>query len=245
MSDYDTIGEGYAHVRRPDARIAAEVRRALGDARSVINVGAGAGAYEPTDLDVVAVEPSANMIAQRPPGSARAVQARAEQLPFPDDAFDAALAILTVHHWDDWRAGVAEMRRVARRRLVALTWDPVAAGDFWLHAYLPEMARIDAARFVPLQELSDAVGPCRISQVPIPHDCTDGFLGAYWRRPRAYLDPDVRAGISSFHLGANIQDGLARLAADLEGGAWAKRWGHLIDEDALDMGYRLLVCDLQ
>ena len=243
MADYDAIGEGYARVRNPDPRIADQIRRALGDARSVVNVGAGTGSYEPSDMEVVAVEPSARMIAQRPAGSARVVQARAEQLPFPDESFDAALAVLTVHHWDDWRAGVAEMKRLARHRVVVLTWDPEAAAQFWLNEYLPEMARVDADRFVPFDVFRAEMGRCRVVPVSIPHDCTDGFFAAYWRRPRAYLSAEVRSGISSFSLDVDTTAGLARLAADLDDGQWAKRWGHLCDEDSLDVGYRLVVAD--
>jgi SAM-dependent methyltransferase len=214
VADYDAIGEGYARVRSPDDRIADHIRRALGDVRSVVNVGAGAGSYEPRDLEVVAVEPSVKMIDQRPPGSAHVIQGRAEHLPFPDGAFDVALAVLTVHHWDDWRVGLAEMKRVARRRVVVLTWDPPAAAGFWLNDYFPEMAAVDARRFVPLDEFCEPLRPCDVSRVPIPQDCTDGFMAAYWRRPRAYLDPEVRAGISSFSLGV-----------DTEAGPSIGRWG--------------------
>ncbi len=244
VSDYDAIGGGYAQVRHPDPRIADQIRRALGDAWSVVNVGAGTGSYEPTDMEVAAVEPSERMIAQRPAGSVTAVQASAEQLPFPDDAFDAALAILSVHHWSDWRAGISEMKRVARRRIVIMTWDPVAAAHFWLHEYLPEMAEVDAARFVPFDVFRAEMGKAQVAPLLIPHDCTDGFLAAYWRRPEAYLDAHVRAGISSFSLDVETAAGLARLAADLRDGRWAKRWGHLLDVDALDLGYRLIVAEV-
>jgi len=240
VADYDRIGEGYAGVRRPDPRIAAQIRAALKDARSVVNVGAGAGSYEPSDLEVVAVEPSARMIEQRPGGSARVVQAEAAALPFADDSFDAATAILTIHHWPDWRAGIEEMERVARRRIVILTWDPRVGSSFWLHEYFPEFAKRDEERFCSMDELGELLGACEVSAVPIPHDCTDGFLGAYWKRPHAYLDPSVRAGISSFHLGIDVDEGLATLARDLDTGRWAERWGYLLGRDSLDLGYRLV-----
>lgn len=243
MAIYDRIGENYTDVRRPDPRIARQIRDAIGDASSLVNVGAGAGAYEPADLEVVAVEPSARMIGQRRSSAARVLQARAEDLPFPDNSFDVALAVLTVHHWDDWPAGLAHMQRVARRRVVILTWDPVAAAGFWLHDYLPEMATRDAERFMPFDELCSHLGRCRVEVVPIPADCSDGFLAAYWRRPHAYLDPRVRAGISSFSLGAAVSEGLGRLASELDNGAWKRRWGYLLDEEEQDLGYRLLVVD--
>jgi SAM-dependent methyltransferase len=239
---YDHIGRGYAATRRPDARIAEVLARALGDARRVVNVGAGAGAYEPAGRDVLAVEPSAEMIRQRAPGAAPCVQARAEALPFADGAFDAALAVLTLHHWSDWRRGVGELRRVARRAVV-LTWDPDFAQAHWLSArYLPEVAALDAARFPSVAALAAALGGASIEPVPIPHDCTDGFYGAFWRRPAAYLDPDVRRGISCLQQvpAARVARALAALAEDLRTGAWERAFGALLQRDALDLGYRVL-----
>ena len=240
---YDTIGREYAQRRRPDPRIAARLTAALGDARSVLNVGAGAGSYEPSDRSVVAVEPSAVMLAQRPTGAAVAVQARAEALPFPDRAFDAAMAVLTLHHWADRVCGLAECTRVARQRVVVLTWDP-AADAFWLvREYFPEFGETDRKLFPPISAYADAFGPdaqVEIAAVPVPRDCVDGFLGAYWARPEAYLDPAVRAGMSSFAR-PGVEAGLARLRADLASGAWHARHGHLLGNDALDLGYRLVV----
>jgi SAM-dependent methyltransferase len=247
MSDYDEIGAGYAQRRRPDPRIAAQVRAALGDVSSVVNIGAGSGSYEPTDIEVVAVEPSATMVTQREPGGARVVQAHAESLPFDDDSFDAAMAVLTTHHWSDWRAGVAEMRRVARSRVLVLTWDPTQSRGFWLHEYVPYLSECDATRFCTMDQLEQSLGRCRVEVVRVPYDCTDGFLAAYWRRPRAYLDPDVRAGMSSFNLQGfdqEVRRGMARLAEDIESGTWSARWGHLLEIDALDLGYRLAVAEL-
>jgi SAM-dependent methyltransferase len=241
---YDRIGRGYATTRRTDPRLAAAIQDALGDARSVVNVGAGTGAYEPPGGRVVAVEPSREMIRQRPPGAAPAVRAVAEALPFADGAFDAALAVLTLHHWTDQACGLAELRRVARRRVVVLTWDPAAADRFWLTTdYLPEFVAIDLPRFPPLAELARVLGATDVRPVPIPADCIDGFLGAFWRRPEAYLDPAVRSGISSFSQvdPAAVARGVARLAADLASGAWETRHGPLRRQDALDLGYRLLV----
>jgi SAM-dependent methyltransferase len=239
---YDSIGKGYTAVRWPDPRIAAQIRAALGDARTVLNVGAGAGSYEPEDLDVVAVEPSEVMIAQRPEGAAPVVRAFAEELPFEDGSFDAAMALLSDHHWGDRARGLAEMRRVARR-VVILTFDPATIDDTWLVSeYFPCAAAImtDAFR---LEEIVDYLGGARVEPVPVPHDCTDGFFHAYWRRPHAYLDPQVRSGISAFaQLDAQcVEEGLERLRADLESGAWERRHADLLELEEMDRGYRLLV----
>jgi SAM-dependent methyltransferase len=241
---YDRIGTRYAATRASDPRIAALIERALGDAAEVVNVGAGTGSYEPAGRRVTAVEPSAAMIAQRPAGSAPVVQARAEALPFADASFDAAMATLTLHHWSDWRAGVAEMRRVGRGRIVILTWDPAVAGSFWLtHDYFSAGAIADASRCPPPGELLDAAGGGELWPVPIPCDCRDGFMAANWARPEAYLDAAVRANISLFSLlpAATVERGLERLASDLASGEWHRRHGRLRTLAELDLGYRLVV----
>jgi len=240
---YDTIGRTYAQQRRPDPRIADQLTAALAGARSVLNVGAGSGSYEPPDRPVVAVEPSAVMLAQRPPGAAPAVRARAEALPFPDRAFDAVMAVLTLHHWADRARGLAECARVARERVALLTFDP-EADAFWLvRAYLPAFAEADRRVFPPMAAYAEAFGPdvpVEVAAVPVPRDCVDGFLGAYWARPAAYLDPAVQAGISSF-ASPGTEAGLARLRGDLASGAWHERHGHVLAADELDLGYRLVV----
>ncbi len=244
MSHYDRIGGTYSATRRPDPRIARQIADALGDARSVVNVGAGVGSYEPSDRDVVAVEPSAVMIAQRPPSAAPAVQGTAESLPFGDDSFDAALAVLTMHHWSDWRAGIAELRRVARQRIVMLTFDPAYIAAYWLvRDYLPGIAVLDEARFPPLATVAEALGGASIVPVPIAHDCTDGFLCAWWKRPLAYLDETVRANISPFSLlpPEAVAEALGRLERDVADGTWAARNAELLAQDEADFGYRLLV----
>lgn len=216
---YDRIGVGYADLRVPDARIATQLRASLGDARSVVNVGAGTGSYEP-DLDVVAVEPSPVMLAQRRPGSAPAVQAGAEALPFRDKAFDASLAILTTHHWRDPDRGLAEMERVSYRQVV-VTWDQeFMAERFWfLTDYLPEAAMRERT-LAAARSITQAWPDASVRPVLVPWDCTDGFFAAYWRRPEAYLVPAVRASIS---------------------GAWARRHAALLERDELDCGYRLII----
>ena len=240
---YDAIGRTYTATRGTDPRIAARIWDALGDARTVVNVGAGTGSYEPPDRDVTAVEPSAVMIAQRPLGAAPAVQASAEALPFEDASFDAAMAVLTLHHWSDLRAGCAELRRVARDRVVVFSWDPTYVGRMWLGPeYFPQYSREDAEGFPSLAEQAAALG-AEAKVVPIPWDCRDGFFSAFWRRPEAYLDPAVRAGISTLAKRSDdeLAEGLARLRADLESGAWARRHADLLERDELDLGYRLLV----
>ena len=243
---YDTLGVGYTSVRREDPRLAGRIRAALGDARTVLNVGAGAGSYEPAELEVTAVEPSPVMRAQRPPGAAPVVDARAEALPFEDNSFDAAMAVLSDHHWEDHQRGLAELVRVARRRVVLFTWEPGSLGDSWLvRDYLPGFARLVPPRY-SLEQMLAALGGGRIEPVPIPHDCRDGFLHAYWRRPRAYLDPRVRAGISVFHQlePEEVADAVERLAADLDSGEWERRNGHLLELDELELGYRIVVTEL-
>ena len=243
---YNAIGTGYVATRRADPRLARDIRAALGDAASVVNVGAGAGAYEPPGLHVVAVEPSWEMICQRPESGAPAVQAVAESLHFPDEAFDAALAVLTLHHWGDRRAGLAELARVARR-VVIVTWDPACRDSFWLTTeYLPEVIEFDVPRFPPLAELAGGLGVQIEARVlPVPHDCIDGFLGAFWRRPHAYLDPALRGAMSCFAQipAERVEAGLARLADDLRSGRWDESFGHLRDLDSVDLGYRLLVAE--
>ncbi|SDE64611.1 Methyltransferase domain-containing protein [Blastococcus fimeti] len=247
MALYDGIGRTYRRTRQADPRIAAAITAALGEVDSVVNIGAGAGAYEPPQT-ALAVEPSRVMIDQRPAGAAPAVRAVAEALPLADDAVDAALAVLTVHHWSDVAAGVAEVRRVARRRVVFFTWWPERVADFWLlRDYLPAAAKTDARLAVKVQELTRLLGAhAEIRSVPVPHDCVDGFAAAFWRRPEAYLDPDVRAGMSVFATTPPdaLREGLERLEADVRSGAWHRAHEDLLHRDALDVGYCTVSVDL-
>ena len=240
---YDEIGASYAAARRADPRISVLIRTALGDAFSVVNVGAGTGSYEPPDRQVVAVEPSRVMITQRAAFSAPVIQGVAQRLPFRTRAFDAAMAILTMHHWSDPRLGLAELSRVARR-IVILTIDPEFSRSFWLtEEYFPGIGDWDADHFMSIEVLRTELGDATVLPVPVPYDCQDGFLAAYWRRPGAYLDPEVRAGISTFAMleKGERETGLRRLAQDLESGEWADRHRSLQNLDALDAGYRLIV----
>ncbi len=244
--DYEQNGAGYALVRQPDARIAARVHTALGTSRTVLNVGAGAGSYEPTDRYVLAVEPSAAMRAQRPIGAVPAVDAVAKCLPFDDDSFDAAMAMLTVHQWDDVEQGLREMRRVSRGPVVVLTLDASALQQFWLTDYIPEVVVVEQTRFPTLEQVTDALAQgsadVRVDVVPVPRDCTDGFGEAFYARPEAFLRPEVRAATSGLVLtdSAAVQRGLDRLEDDVASGAWDRAYGHLREQAERDGALRLI-----
>ena len=247
MTLYDSIGRGYAAFRRPDRRIASAIDAALGDAVSVVNIGAGTGSYEPPGRTVLAVEPSEVMIQQRPAGAAPCVTGSAEALPLESASVDAAMAILSVHHWKDLERGFREMARVARRRAVLLTWVPDAA-PFWLtEDYFPEIVAHDRTIFPAAGALAAmlerTIGQVQMTPVLIPHDCTDGFLCAYWRRPELYLSAERRSAISSFAR-IDAEAGLVRLRADLSSGRWAERNRGLLALEAIDAGYRLVCCEI-
>jgi SAM-dependent methyltransferase len=243
---YDRIGLGYSAVRQPDPRIAARIEAALGDARTVLNVGAGTGSYEPPDRELTAVEPSLEMIAQRPPGSAPVIKAVAESLPFDEHSFDAAMAIITVHHWRDARAGLAEMVRVARQRVVLLTFDPAPAENLWLRDYFPAALEYHARAMPPIGELTAALPNSSVETIPVQRNCADGFFIGIWDRPEMHLDPGVRRASSCWHQMPpdEIESGLARLKADLESGRWEERNGHLRELQELDVGLRLVTAEL-
>lgn len=233
----------YSTLRLPDPYIELNIMEALGDADSVLNVGAGAGSYEPRKKTVIAVDMSLNMIRQRSAGSAPVIQASAEWLPFRDSTFDAVLAVLTLHHWEDTASGLLEMARIARKRVVIVTWDPASEGFWLVHKYFPEILEIDRQIFPSMNVIRDILGPLSVRDLPIPADCIDGFLGAYWKRPRAYLDRAIRSGMSTFSKIKTLEKGLRLLKADLENGEWEKQYGHLLDKDFLDTGYRILVAE--
>lgn len=240
---YETIGVGYAVARRPDARVAAQIDGALAGAASVLNVGAGSGNYEPTGCSVVALDPSARMLAQRPTAAAPAVQGVSEALPFPDRAFDAALSTFTLHHWHDLGAGLAEMTRVTDRQVILLC-EPIGDQPLWLLDYFPAARDLATEQRAPTAaEVGAHLDVQRVEPVLVPSDCTDGFTGAYWNRPHAYLDPAVRAGMSMLSLlpAPALEEGVARLDADLRSGAWDDRYGELREMREFDVGYRLVI----
>jgi SAM-dependent methyltransferase len=250
---YDRIGRTYTATRVSDPRLDAAIRDAIGeDVRTLVNVGAGTGAYEPSDLDVVAVEPSPTMTAQRPPReNVRVVEAAAERLPLADDGVDVALTVFSDHHWPDRAAGLRELARVAARRVVLVNSEPDAADRFWLtREYLPAFHDLIPAPYreqpgLWRRELRELLGTDAITftALPIPHDCADGFYPAYWRRPHAYLDPAVRDNISVFRRLAH-DDAIARLADDLGTGAWHARHEQLLEQETLDAGLRIVVAEL-
>ena len=244
MTAYDHIGHGYASRRRPDPRIAAVVEAALEDARTVVNVGAGTGSYEPADRCVVAVEPSPVMIAQRPPHGAPVVVAAAERLPFADAAFAAGMAVLTIHHWTRPRQGCEELRRVVRGPIAILTCEPAVANAMWLmQDYAPEIAAWDAEHFPSTAQVARWLGGARVETIAVPADCSDGFLMSFWNHPERVVDPAARAATSGLaRLPRAVQDRIAHdLGADLDSGAWDARHGHLRSLDSFDAGLRLVV----
>ena len=243
--DYEQHGRRYARNRRSDPRIGDRIHAALGGARTVLNVGAGTGSYEPEDRWVLAVEPSATMRIQRPPGAAPAIDARAESLPFDDDAVDAAMACVTIHHWDPPEAGLAEMRRVARGPVVVFTFD-LDALPAWQKQHLAEGLELERPRFPPLEVVAAALGGrTRVETVPTPADCIDGFFEAYWNRPEALLDPAVRASQSMWALlPPGVEDRIVdRLATALASGAWDAEHGHLRAQRSFDGALRLVVSE--
>ena len=240
---YDSIGRTYTAFRRADPRIEARVRAVLGDARSVVNVGAGSGSYEPRDREVIAVEPSPVMIAQRPAGAAPALEAVAEALPLEDKSVDAAMGIFTIHHWSDLAAGLAEMRRVARQRIVLLTIDAEVNAKVWtLAEYFPEAMRAEEEKMPSMPALEALLPGAEVEPVPVPSRCQDEFTSALWDRPELFLDPAVLRSSSLWHSlpPETIERGQQRLRADLESGRWDENHGHLRTLPELDIGLRLV-----
>lgn len=244
MTTYDVLGRGYAGRRRPDPRLAAAIRTAVGPTQSVLNVGAGTGSYEPGGAGVVALEPARRMLDQRSRRD-NAVEGIVESLPFPADAFDVVLGVLTLHHWRDLAQGLRECQRVARERVVLLTWDPADPG-FWLSQdYFPAVLELDRRIFPTMPELAAHLPGARVEPLPLPADCIDGFLCAFWRRPEAYLDPEVRRSMSTLMRIGPLDEGVERLRADLKGGVWHQRNGHLLELEELELGYRLVTAPIR
>ena len=242
-ASYDRIGVGYRGIRRTDPVLASRIWAALGDARTVLNVGAGAGSYEPPDRWVLAVEPSGVMIAQRPPDAAPVIQAPVEQVPLADRTVDAAMAILTVHHWESVDTGLRELVRVARGRVVLVTMDVGTLGELWIvRDYLPELLGQHAARFPTIDRLQDLLPNAQVEVLPVSRDCEDGFMAAFWARPLAYFDPAARAASSAWHdlPAATVDRALTQLRVHLNSGEWQRRHGHLLARTELDVGLRLI-----
>lgn len=242
-ADYEIVGKHYSSLRRPDPRISEAIHAELVGIDSIVNIGAGTGAYEPLEKQIAAVEPSQMMIAQRVEReNVKVYRARAESLPFEANSFDAALAILTIHHWDDWQKGLQEALRVTKNKIIVLTWVGMPQG-FWLFDYFPEIERIDRDLFPSIERLSAMLGNIEVKIVPIPKDCTDGFMCAYWSRPESYLDPKIRSAISTFSRIDDIERGLIKLRRDLESGQWNKKHGYLRELSEFDFGYRLIIAN--
>jgi ubiquinone/menaquinone biosynthesis C-methylase UbiE len=242
-STYDRIGIGYRAIRNTDPVLAGRIWAALGDARTVLNVGAGTGSYEPSDRWVLAVEPSSVMIAQRPHDAAPVIQASVEELPLADRTVDAAMAILTLHHWRSFEAGLRELSRVVRDRVVIVTMDFDTVARQWIiRDYLPELLGHHAARFPRIDRLCELLPNAKSEILPVPRECQDGFMAAFWARPEMYLDPAARVATSPWHdLPAAVVDrALARLRRDLDNGDWHRRYGDLLACDELDVGLRLI-----
>lgn len=241
IMEYDHIGGGYSSKRLPDPRLEAAIHNALGEATTILNVGAGAGSYEPVDRSVVALEPSRVMLVQHP--GQRRVQGVAEQLPFADGAFDVAMAILTVHHWENLNAGLNELRRVATRQVI-FTWDPDFELKLWVTTdYVPAIDALETSRFTSLAFVVDALEAHTVVPFEIPHDFTDGFQAAFWRRPEMYLDPEVRAASSTFASLPTkmVEPGIERLKSDLQTGEWLEHYGDLLTLESVDFGYRIVI----
>ncbi len=244
---YDRIGVSYSDVRRTDPRLQAAICKALGDARSVLNIGAGTGSYEPADREVIAVEPSPVMIAQRPADAATAIQGVAESIPLEDKSVDATMGIFTMQHWEDVDRGLSEVLRVTRKRIVLLTLDLEVTTQMWLcRDYLPEIIEHDRTVFPTIPHLQAVLPNVQVETVSVPADCTDGFLVALWSRPEAHLDPNVRRSSSTWHrlAPAVVDCGLNRLRRYLDSGEWDLRYGHLRTLDILDVGLRLVTAEL-
>jgi SAM-dependent methyltransferase len=243
--NYDTPENQYAGHRRTDPRIAAYVHEALGDAQTIVNVGAGAGSYEPLDRYVFALEPSAAMRAQRPAGRP-AIRGIAESIPVDDASVDAAMAMVTIHHWTNMAQGISEMKRVSRKRVVIMTFDPDRLDDFWNAHYFKEVIEVERSRYPTIDTITHLLGgQCRVQPVPIPLDCVDGFQEAFYGRPEAFLDKNVRAAQSAWgYIPAEQQDILVkRLSDDLASGQWDKLYGHFRTEPTFTCALRLIISE--
>lgn len=237
---YDDIGKGYAVTRCTDPKIAEQLYSELQGATRIVNIGAGTGSYEPEDVELVAVEPSSEMISQRKPGSHKVEKASAEKLPFKNNSFSHAMTVNSMHHWEDRELAFSEINRVATERFVAITWDPNST-PFWLtRDYFPEIYEMDKRIFPRLEELNKYFDEFEVKPLRIPSDCEDGLLAAFWKRPEAYLDSQIRQSMSPFSKIKNLSLGLKRLEDDLVSGAWAENNHAILGLSFLDVGYKVI-----
>lgn len=237
---YDKIGIDYAQKRQSDPRIASQILEKLKGAKRIVNIGAGTGSYEPKHMDLIAIEPSQEMIKQRPENAHKVIQGSAESLPLPDQSFSHALTILSMHHWKNRELAFKEINRVATDKFVAVSWNPESK-PFWLtRDYFPEMIEVDRQIFPSVRELETNFDNVEVCPLLIPEDCIDGFLAAYWKRPSAYLNKAVRQSISSFSKLDNINTGLEKLEFDLETGSWHKTNRSILNKTTLDTGYIII-----
>ncbi|MCA6362260.1 MAG: methyltransferase domain-containing protein [Bacteroidetes bacterium] len=243
--DYNAHGQHYSQIRRADKHIAAHIHHALGNAHTVLNVGAGAGSYEPEDKYVVAVEPSARMRMQRlEAGKNPAVNGVAGALPFDDNAFDAVMAMVTVHHWPDIEQGLRELHRVAKNKVVIMTFDPDALHEFWNVHYFPELIEVEKTRYPKIERITAALGDnCEVIKIPVTLHCTDGFQEAFFGRPEMFLLPEVRKSQSAWGFLKPGEEELLvkRLETELMSGEWDKKYGHLRTQPEYTAALRLIV----
>jgi SAM-dependent methyltransferase len=241
--DYAKHGQGYASKRRTDPRIAAWVHRALGDAYTILNVGAGAGSYEPQDRYVLAIEPSPTMRAQRPQHLAPAIHGIAEQIPLDDQSVDASMALVTVHQWRDLDQGLRELRRVTRGPILVLTFDGDALDRYWLAEYAPELIAVERRRYPPIERIAQELGSTEVQVIPIPIDCVDGFTEAYYARPEAFLDAAVRSSQSAWSFVSEEDQAriVQALEEDLKSGSWDGKYGAWRRKPSFEGSLRLIV----
>lgn len=246
--DYDGKNHNYSAIRKADPRIGLHVGRSLENCRTILNVGAGTGSYEPDDKFVIAVEPSSDMRAKRLAlGRTPAVDAKADDLPFDDKSFDAVMAVLTIHHWPDLKVGLTEIKRVARKKITILTYDPNLLDLFWNAKYFPELIEIERSRYPKLDRIASCLGQdLKVTNIKIPLDCTDGFQEAFYGRPEAFLQEEVRKAQSAWgFLDKELERNYVnRLSDDLASGEWDRLYGFHRYLPEFEGAFRMLEVDL-
>jgi SAM-dependent methyltransferase len=243
--NYDKLGQKYSVKRQTEPAIFSYIVKALGDAATVLNVGAGTGSYEPTDRYVIAVEPSLVMRSQRESNNKNpAVIAFADNLPFDDNSFEASTAFVTVHHWSDIHKGLHELRRVTKNQVIIMTFDPEALDDFWNAIYFPELIEAEKKRYPSIDFITTALGgTCEVQKIPIPFDCADGFQEAFYGRPEAFLDKQVRQSQSAWgFISPEVEEKYIKdFAEELASGEWDKKYGHYRTQPSFTCALRLII----